>query len=205
MKKVLDMSDEEILKEAHQLRVAFGLKRTIRYASKRDLAAHNESVAEHVFGLIFLAQYFLLHEPIGPTLDAGKLSRILLFHDFGEIKYGDAVTYHKTKEHEEREKEAAKEIFALLPPSLQRVGFDAWHEYEEHLSPEALFANALDKIEPLFELLDPVNEQSIKRLKVTLEMHLGNKVKAAKNYPIMMRFVDVLTKDMVERSVFYEA
>jgi len=118
-----------------------------------------------VFGFIFLAHYFLQHEAIGKTLNAEKVYDIILFHDFGEIKHGDAVTYYKTKEHEEREKEAAKEIFASLPPSLQEMGYRHWQDYEEHTSPEAKFCYALDKVEPLFELLDPVNERSMKRLK----------------------------------------
>ena len=204
MKNILDLSDAEVLKEAHQLSVAYGLKHTIRYASHRELDVHSESVAEHVFALIFLAQYFLQHEAVGSTLDSGKLCQILLFHDFGEIKYGDAVTYYKTKEHEEREKEAAKEIFASLPESLKQLGLSRWQEYAEHATPESHFAHALDKIEPMFELLDSVNERTIKHLKITVEMHLSNKIKAVKDYPVMRRFVDVITNDMNARGVFWE-
>lgn len=204
MKGILKLPDEEILNVAYQLREGYKMKRILRYKTKRDFTVHSESDAEHVFGLIYLAQYFLQVEPAGPSLDAAKLDRILLFHDFGEIKHGDAVTYYKTKEHEEREKEAAKEVFASLPPSLQKIGLDAWREYEERESPEAHFAYALDKIEPLFELFDPINEQSMKRLKVTYGMHISNKVEPVKDYPAMKRFTEVLSKDMHGRDVFWK-
>src|SRR5581483_5621299 len=118
MQDPLTFSDEDLLAEAHKLRVGFGMKSTIRYATKREVGVHAESVAEHVFALIYLAHYFLEFEPLAKGLDRLKVYDTLLFHDFGEIKYGDAVTYHKTKEHVEREKEAAKEIFASLPEPL---------------------------------------------------------------------------------------
>lgn len=180
------------------------MKRVIRYHAKRDMSFHNESVAEHVFALIFLAHYFLHVEPKAADLNYEKVYSTLLFHDFGEIKYGDVSTYSKTKEHEEREREAAKEIFAALPEPLNTLGRECWNEYEAHESPEAKFCTVLDKIEPLFELLDPINERSIKDLKITFDMHVGNKYKAAKEYPVMMRFVEAISNDMKSRGIFWE-
>jgi 5'-deoxynucleotidase YfbR-like HD superfamily hydrolase len=200
---LLTKSDAEILAIAHQLRVAYGMKRTLRYNSTRDFSVHSESVAEHVFALIFLATYFLPLEEVGPSLDKAKLYEILLYHDFGEIIHGDAVTYYKTKEHAEREKEAAKDVFASLPESLREVAEERWRAYEEHTCPEAYFAHALDKVEPLFELLDPVNERSVKRLKTTYTMHIGHKLKEVDAYPVMKRFTNVISNDMKERDVFW--
>jgi 5'-deoxynucleotidase YfbR-like HD superfamily hydrolase len=205
MNDVLKLSDEEILAIAHQLRVGYAFKRVLRFNTTRDQSVHSESDAEHVFGLIYLAEYFARVELVGKSLNLLKLHNLLLFHDFGEIKYGDINTYEKNQSHIDREREAAKEVFASLPEPLDQLGLEAWQEYEDHKSPEARFAYALDKIEPLFELLDPVNERSVKRLKITVEMHLGNKVKAVVEYPVMARFVDVLTKDMVARGVFWES
>jgi putative hydrolase of HD superfamily len=164
---------------------------------------HSESVAEHVFALIFLATYFLPLEEVGPSLDKAKLYEILLYHDFGEIINGDVLTYHKTENDREREAADAKKVFASLPASLQKIGHERWHEYEEQASPEAQFAYALDKVEPVFELLDPVNERSVKRFKITYLRHLGHKLKAAENYPVMKRFTNVISNDMKERGVFW--
>jgi hypothetical protein len=71
--QVLAGSDEDILEIAKQLRIAYGLKQTIRYAGSRDLSVHGESVAEHIFAIIFLAQYFLpLEDPEG-KMDKARL------------------------------------------------------------------------------------------------------------------------------------
>jgi len=204
MTSIAELSDEQVLKAAQQLRVAYGLKRTLRYDTKRDLDVHSESVAEHVFGLMFLAQYFLQCEEVGPSLNVEKLYRILLFHDFGEIKHGDVPYHRKTEEHEVQERVAAEELFNTLPPFLQQVGYESWRDYEERMSPEARFAYALDKIEPLFELLDPVNERSMKRLEFSYQMHIEKKLKATAEFPAMRRFVEVISKDMLDRNIFWD-
>lgn len=204
MSDILQKTDKEILEEAKQLRSSYRLKRTIRYSKTRDHSVHAESVAEHVFGLFVLAHYFLAHEPAATPLNREKVIRMLLFHDFPEIKYGDVSTYNKTKEHEKRERSAAREVFGALPEPLAPLGLELWKEYEERKSPEAAFCYALDKLEPMFELLDPINERSVKDLRVTYEMHVANKYAAAKEYPVMLRFLDVLSADMKRRGIFWE-
>jgi 5'-deoxynucleotidase YfbR-like HD superfamily hydrolase len=180
------------------------MKRVLRYNTKRDFTAHSESNAEHVFALIYLAHYFLEVEPIGASLNKEKLYSMLLFHDFGEIKHGDVNTYDKTEADEEREKVAAIEVFASLPLELQEIGYAYWQEYEAQSSPEARFAKALDRSEPLFELLDKVNERTLTTLKITYDMNVGNKFPIVKDYPVLERFVKVISRDMLNRGVFWE-
>ena len=207
MKKVssiLKKSDKEVMKIVRQLQVAYKLKRTLRYATKRDLNQHNESVAEHVFALFFLAQYFVAHEDLSSKFNTEKLHQILLFHDFGEITHGDVPTHWKTKNHEERERIAAKMIFANFPSPLYKNGYRSWNDYESQKSREACFAYALDKVEPLFELMNPINARSMKRLRFTLEDHLAKKIPATKDFPVMRKFVDVVTREMVKNDIFWQ-
>jgi len=200
---ITDQSDEQIMEIVRQLQVAYKLKRTLRYGTQRNFEVHSESVAEHVFSLFFLSQYFLPLEDPRHALDVEKLYRIFLFHDFGEITHGDVPYHIKTKKHEEREREAAKVLFKSLPSSLQEVSYENWQDYEEQRSPEAHFASALDKIEPMFELFDPINELSMKRLKFSYQAHIGKKIQYTEEFPIMRKFVEVMTRDMLERGVFW--
>lgn len=204
MKDILTYTDEEILAEVHKLREGYKMKRIIRYQSPRDVSFHNESNAEHTFALIYLAQYFLRVEPSAAQLDKEKVYSIVLFHDFGEIKHGDIVSYQKTHDDEEREREAAKEVFASLPEAIGSLGYDYWYDYEYKTSPEAKFGYALDKLEPIFELLDEVNQVSMKRLKITVDMHLSNKHAKTEAYPVMRRFLEVITKEMEARDIFWK-
>src|SRR5258708_4718209 len=104
------MSEEKILKIVMQMRVGYKMKRTLRYATERDFTVHSESVAEHVFALIFLAQYFLRVEKSVKKVDRVKLYEILLFHDFGEILNGDIPYHLKSKAHEKAERADAKKV-----------------------------------------------------------------------------------------------
>jgi putative hydrolase of HD superfamily len=200
---ILDQTDGQIMETVRQLRVAYQLKRTLRYSSVRDFSVHHESVAEHVFALFFLTHYFHPLEDPGGALDRLKVYAILLFHDFGEIVHGDIPYHLKTQTHEEQEAADAEEVFASLPVMIGGEALRSWKEYEERKTPEALFAYALDKIEPMFELCDPVNERSIKRLRVPYDFHIRKKTSATESFPIMRKFMEVMTRDMVKRGVFW--
>lgn len=198
-----EQTDEQIMAIIRQLQVACKLKRTLRYDTTRDFATHSESVAEHVFSLFFLAQYFLPLEDPNRTLNTERLHQILLFHDFGEITHGDIPYHQKTKEREERERKDAIAIFASFPQELARISNDSWSIYQTQASPEARFAYALDKVEPLFELLDPVNEKTLKRIKFSYQDSNGKKMRATGGFPIMRKFVEVAQRDMLKRDVFW--
>ena len=49
----------------------------------------------------------------------------------------------------EREVRAADRIFGLLPEEQARQMRDLWEEFEEGITPEARFANTLDKVQPI--------------------------------------------------------
>ena len=197
-------SDERVLKEGRALRVAYQLKRTLRYNTQRDFTVHSESVAEHKFALFFLSEYFLPLEDQTNSLNYRTVHRLILYHDFPEIPHGDVPYLLKTAAHEQREREAAAGVFASLPASMRQSAQESWEAYEHRESPEARFVYALDKIEPVFELFDPVNEQTPIRLHQTYESHMGKKLSATQNYPYMRKFVEVLSEDMLRRGVFWK-
>ncbi len=201
--RLVDFTDEYVMRTVSELRTGYQLKRTMRYASTRDSTVHAESVAEHVFALLYLAHYFLpLEDPEG-LLDVVDVHRLMLFHDFPEIAHGDVPYNLETAVTRGREQAAAPHVFAALPPLLAGDGYLAWQDYETGRTPEARFVNALDKIEPLFELFDPVNETSLKRLRFTYETHFRKKYSSAINFPVMRRFVEVMSADMLRRGVFW--
>jgi hypothetical protein len=113
--------------------------------------------------------------------------------------------YHlKTKEHKKQERKDAKIVFQSLPISLQKIAKESWQDYTKQKTPEAKFVYALDKIEPLFELFNPINELSLKRLKHSYDVHYQRKFIATENFPVMRRFTDVISKDMLARKIFWE-
>jgi len=205
MSAVLDYSDEQIMKIVRQLRLAYKLKRTPRYGATRDPKVHSESVAEHKFALLFLSRYFMQTEVLPRGLHMETVDNIILFHDFGEIPHGDKPYISKTKADEEQERLDAICVFASLPEELQELGLRSWEAFEARDGLEASFVNALDKLEPCFELQGTTNEKTLMRLGYTYEKHVGKKLAATAAFPVMRKFVEVTARKKIGRGVFIDS
>jgi putative hydrolase of HD superfamily len=108
-----------------------------------------ENSAEHSWQIALLAAS-LAHHAEGP-IDIDRVICMLLVHDIGEIDTGDTMVYTigGWEERKAAEASAARRIFALLPDA-QGVRFLAlWQEFEAAVSPEARFANAVDRAMPV--------------------------------------------------------
>jgi len=108
-----------------------------------------ENDAEHSWHLALMC--FTLAEYANEPIDVLKTMKMVLLHDVIEIDAGDTYAYD-TKENETkcvRELEAAGRIFPILPKDQAEEYRKLWDEFEEMKTPEARFANTLDKIQPV--------------------------------------------------------
>ncbi len=108
-----------------------------------------ENDAEHSWHLA--AMCFLLKEYANEEFDVLRTMEMVLMHDVIEIDAGDTYAYDTegNKSKRERELKAAERIFNLLPKDQANYVRKLWDEFEDGETPEARFANALDKIQPL--------------------------------------------------------
>ncbi len=116
----------------------------------RGVSAENcESVAEHSFGVAVLA-YFLA-ETYYPDLDAFKVLRMALIHDFGEIYAGDFTPGDKItpEEKNQLERQSVGRVFGKLPHGDAYL--QLWDEFESGTSPEAQFVRQVDKLEMVLQ------------------------------------------------------
>ncbi|GGG15154.1 HD domain-containing protein [Paenibacillus abyssi] len=108
-----------------------------------------ENDAEHSWHLAMMA--IILSEYANEKVDLQKVISMLLIHDLVEIDAGDTYAYdidgHKDKF--EREQKAAERIFNILPEDQASQLYDLWIEFEKSETPEARFAAAIDRLEPL--------------------------------------------------------
>lgn len=83
---------------------------------------------------------------------------MVLIHDLVDIDAGDTYAYdpHANDSKKERELKAADRIFRLLPEDQALEYRVLWDEFEERNTPEARFANTLDRLQPL--LLNAASE-----------------------------------------------
>ncbi|MGZ8734639.1 MAG: HD domain-containing protein [Acidimicrobiia bacterium] len=113
-------------------------------------ASRRENSAEHSWHLAMLA--LVLSEHASDEVDAARVIAMVLVHDIVEIDAGDVFAYADEAAHAakvERERSAAKRIFALLPDDQEPIFRELWEEYEEGTTETARFAAALDRLQPL--------------------------------------------------------
>jgi putative hydrolases of HD superfamily len=109
-----------------------------------------ENDAEHSWHLC-LAIIVLAEHANGGKLDVLKVLKMAIIHDLVEIDAGDTFAYDTARmvHQHEREAKAADRIFGMLPDD-QALEFRAlWDEFEERTTPEAKFAAAIDRFQPV--------------------------------------------------------
>jgi len=154
-----------------------------------------ENSAEHSWHVSLLVMTFAEDAP--SPLNVLKVLKMILLHDIVEIDAGDTFLFD-TKAREaaiEKEQEAAKRIFGLLPTHLEVEFTSIWMEFEEAQTNEARFAKAMDAAIPVLQNINN-NGQSWVENDVTLEQVLNNKSKVIeKEHPLLWEYIkNKLTK-----------
>lgn len=111
--------------------------------------ARNENDAEHSWHIALMA--ILLSEHANEQVDLLKVVKMLLIHDIVEIDAGDTYNYDEEAllDKRQREEAAAERLFGLLPDDQRDEFMELWEEFEEKKTPEARYAAALDRLQPM--------------------------------------------------------
>lgn len=108
-----------------------------------------ENSAEHSWSLALMAMTLI--PAVNPALDTLRVLQMLILHDLVEIDAGDTFCYGDQGDKEERELAAAGRLFGLLPGATGETFHSLWREFEDGTTPEAIFANAMDRLLPLLQ------------------------------------------------------
>lgn len=197
-----DFTEDFVLEELKKIQYLFGLKRVIRYAEDRTDDDSTESVAEHVYAMHVLADYFLPLEDSSQLLNWKKVHDMIRYHDIDELETGDKVGYLKTSADRANETPAAERVIKNMPASLQATVSALIEEYDALSSAEAKFVKAIDRIEPMFHLYDKRGKAVLERLGTTRAQNDSIKTKYVAPYPFIKRFFEVGTNAMEKEGFF---
>lgn len=112
-------------------------------------AIRKENDAEHSWHLAIMA--IILEEYFDKDINLLKVIKMVLMHDVVEIDAGDTFCYD-TKANQDkmiREKKAAERIYNILPENQAQEYKSLWYEFEKGQTKEAIFANVLDRLQPI--------------------------------------------------------
>lgn len=123
--------------------------KTVLRQSPLAAADRRENDAEHSWHLAMMVT--VLAEHSNEPIDVGHTVELVLLHDLVEIYAGDTPLYDSAggAGQQEREALAADDLFRLLPDDQARRMRALWDEFEERATPEARFAKAMDRLQPL--------------------------------------------------------
>ncbi|NBC97320.1 MAG: HD domain-containing protein [Deinococcus-Thermus bacterium] len=124
------------------------LKSVLRASPLAD-GSRRENSGEHSWHIAMHA--LVLADHADPDVSIDRVIRMLLVHDIVEIDAGD-VPIHLDVDpaaQEAAERAAAARLFGLLPPDLGAELAALWEEFEAGETPDAAFARAVDRVQPL--------------------------------------------------------
>lgn len=144
--------DQRLTEQFAFLNEADRLKSVLRATTLCD-GSRRENSGEHSWHLALYAM--VLADQADPRVNIDRVIRMLLIHDLVEIDVGDVPIHseggqaHASDETVKAEQAAASRIFGLLPPDQAASFRSLWDEFEAAVTPDAVFAKSLDRVQPV--------------------------------------------------------
>lgn len=191
-------TDERLRQQIFFLKEIDNLKHILRQTVlTKDYRQEND--AEHSWHLAMLI-IVLSEYSNDQSLNVLRTVKMALVHDIVEIDTGDTFCYdtHDAAAKTEREREAAHRIFSQLPKNQAQEFIDLWEEFEEMVTPEARFAAAMDRLQPL--LLNFYSEgHAWRNHKVRKNQVIERNQHIKKGSSELWRFAEALINESVRR------
>lgn len=148
-----------------------------------------ENDAEHAWHMAMMVM--LMSEYANEEIDVLHTMKMVLIHDLIEIDAGDTYAYDAEGNSTKRKRElaAAERLFNILPEDQAASIRSLWDEFEEKKTPEARFANTMDKIQPLM-LNDASKGKSWQEHSVKASMVYGRNSETAQGSRLMWEYAD---------------
>lgn len=146
------MTDARLDAQFAFLNEADRLKSVLRATTLND-GSRRENSAEHSWHIMLYAA--VMAEYAVRPVATDRVIGMLLLHDLVEIDAGDTPIHggHDGAAQAEAEARAAKRLFGLLPADQAGAFRALWEEFEAAESDDAIFAKAIDRVQPVMSNL----------------------------------------------------
>lgn len=179
------------------------LKQVFRQSYLIDMS-RTENDAEHSWHLAVMA--LLLAEHAAQPIDVARVVKMVILHDIIEIDAGDTFLYDEagTQDKAAREQKAADRLFGMLPADQAADFRAAWEEFEARQTPEAQFAAALDRIQPLLHHYHTRGE-TWRKHGVTYDMVMARNRHIAEGSPALWELAQQIIQHAVDEGFLKQA
>ena len=193
-----DSPAERLARQVEFIAECDKLKEIFRQTSNTQ-SRRAENDAEHSWHLC-LCVIVLAEHANARGLDVLRVLKMVILHDLVEIDAGDTFGYDTAGQVDQhaRECRAADRIFGLLPKDQGRAFRALWDEFEAQETPEAKFALAVDRFQPV--LLNCRTEGGgWKRHGVTQDRVVARNSKIAAGSTALWTHVERMIQDVVDK------
>ena len=178
------------------------VKSVFRHTLLMD-GSRRENDAEHAWHCAVMALVFSGLSKGAKPLDLLKVLKMILIHDIVEIDCGDAFLYDEKKRllRKKQEPIAAKRLFGLLPRTQAAEYLRLWQEFENRTTPEARFAAAIDRFQPVLHNYK-TRGKVWRRAVVKPDQVLAKNRHIADGAPLLWKYVQEMVKDGIRKGYF---
>ena len=164
-----------------------------------------ENAAEHSWHFALMAMTLFEH----CALDSVSLDRVIkmaIVRDLVEIFAGDTpaadIAAHAGKE--DREREAADKLFALLPENQAVEYRSLWEEFDAMVTPDSIYASAIDRLQS-FQLINKNGADSTwVKFKATAERTKNRMLPAKTAIPSLWEWIEEVVEENVAKGYLVE-
>jgi putative hydrolase of HD superfamily len=190
---------EALQKQLKFVEIANSMKQVFRQTKLiSDDGTRYENNAEHSWHFALMAMTLFEH----CVLDGVNIDRVVkmaIVHDLVEIFAGDtpAADIVANVGKEEREREAADKLFALLPEKQAIEYRSLWEEFDAMETPDSIYASAIDRLQS-FQLIHKNGADSVwVKFKATAERTRTRVLPVKTAIPSLWQWVE----DVIEENV----
>jgi len=159
-------------------------------------------VAEHIFGMHIVAQYFLPLLDEAQNWNRAHIYEMITLHDIDEIETGDVLGYTKTQVDRDREGDAMRQVIEKCPLHMQAHMRARVDEYEAQETIESRFVRAVDKFEPLVQIYNEAGKRVVRSNSTTAEQSASVKEPFIKHFPVMYQYYKIIHECMIDEGFF---
>lgn len=194
-------SEDRLKKQLEFILEIDKMKKILRQTILTDYS-RQENDAEHSWHISVMAM--VLAEYADESVDISRVIRMTLVHDLIEIYAGDTFAYDVAgnQDKKARENVAADRLFAMLPADQGSEIRNLWEEFDRMESPDAIFAAALDRLQPL--LHNFVTEGHTWKRGVTSEQVRKRMAVIEKANPRLFEVVNTVIDESLEKGYLKE-
>lgn len=166
--------------------------------------SRQESDAEHSWHIALMAMVLYEHANC-PEVNLLRVIKMTLVHDLVEVYAGDTFAYDAEgyESKAQREQIAAEQLFGMLPEDQEQEIRELWEEFDAMETPDALYAAALDRVQPLINNY-LTNGHTWKHGDVTSDMVYKRIETVKESLPALWSFVEFMIEDSIQRGILKE-